>query len=528
MKQPDSNGLYHPATEQDVIELIEYAIQNKLQVRVRGAAQSVLGGVYADGFNPAGGAFGNNINIELDQMRGVSINKEKSQATVGGGCNLGFDPFDPSGVSAESDSNNLFFLLNQAGLAIPNVPEAIHQTVAGFISTGSAAGSMMHSFDEYILSLKIVDGTGKVNTFTKCDNADDQFYGAVVSMGLLGIITEVTLQCVPAFNITGKQTITKIEDCEFDFFGPGDVKPSLQKYISDTEFSRLLWWPFQTLHRVISWKAKTMAPQDYNHDTGTPENFKPKPYQPLFPQIAGTRLISETVAATGFQLIASWPDWFQDILGNSAAGDSIMEKKLIKFAELAFPYAYPLLTDLFFPVNTPVNPPQVFWDNWLGSLPMDKLEFSNNLFNLTYSEMWVPVDKTREVVNAMQKFYTDKGYSATGFYTVDIIAAKKSPFWLSPAYGTDVIRINILYFENSKVKPNDYYCQFWKLLNDNDIPFRPHWGKRLPDAGYAPKAGLTGSFPKWREWLNLREQMDPHQIFVTDYWRVHLDNLKTN
>jgi hypothetical protein len=50
MINPDSNGLYHPANEQDIIDLTTYAIKNKLQVRVRGAAQSVSSAVYTDGY----------------------------------------------------------------------------------------------------------------------------------------------------------------------------------------------------------------------------------------------------------------------------------------------------------------------------------------------------------------------------------------------------------------------------------------------------------------------------------------------
>lgn len=525
MIQPDASGLYHPNNENEIIELIENAIQNKMQVRVRGAAQSVTNGVFADGFNSANGALGKNINIELDQLRSVSIDTGTMQVIVGGGCNLGFDPFDPSHTSEQSNANNLFYQLNAQGLAIPNVSNAIHQTVAGFISTGSSAGTMQHSFDECLLSIRIIDGTGKVNTFTKSGNLDDNFYGVAVSMGLLGIITEVTLQCVPAFNITGKQSTTLTTDCEYDFFGSGtSSKPSLETYITEAEFSRILWWPFKTLNRVISWKAKEMTAADYDSSTGTAENFKPNPYKPLFPSVLGTTLPTETIAATGFQLIATWPDWFYKILGNSPGEVTTSEKLLFDTVDKIFPYFYPMLTDFFFPVNTPQQPGQVFWDNWLGSLPMDKVEYGNDLFNLCYAEMWVPAAMATQLVNTLQKDYETKGYTATGFYTAEILAAKESNFWLSPAYGTNCIRINILYFQNSSVPPENYYSQFWNLLNENHIRFRPHWGKVLPPANSTTgPAYLQNNYPKWNNFMALREQMDPHQIFVTDYWRSHMN-----
>jgi FAD/FMN-containing dehydrogenase len=519
MIQPDSNGLYHPANENDIVDLITYAIQNKKQVRVRGAAESFTGAVYADGYN--GQATSPNINIELDQLRAVTIDPTTKQATVGGGCNLGFDPFDPSGVSAENDSNNLFFQLNQYrsgtvpyGLALPNVPDVIHQTIAGFISTGSSGGSIAHSFDECILSVRMVDGTGKVQTFSK---ADENFYGVVVSMGLLGIITQVTLQCVPAFNIIGTQTVSGVDDCEFDFFGNGSGdRLSFQEFLTKTEYTRTMWWPFNTLKRAVVYKARTMTAADYNPQTGYPPDFTPKPFKSIFPAIDGTSLPAEAFAATGFNLIATWPDWFYEIL-NVSPNEATFGDQFIKLlAEQVFPYFYPMLINIFFKPNDAKNPPQNFWDYWLNSLPMDKVEFSNNLFNLAYTEMWIPVDKTSEVLTTMQKFYGE-GYAETGFFTTEIFAAPGSNFWLSPAYKQDVVRINILWFNKNAGDPVAYFQKFWDLLQP--FNFRPHWGKSLPAMG---DDYMQANYPQWGAWKALRNLMDPNQIFVNDYWRKQL------
>ncbi|HEY4325032.1 MAG TPA: D-arabinono-1,4-lactone oxidase [Mucilaginibacter sp.] len=524
MIQPDTGGLYHPNNEAEVIELVEHAIDKGLHVRVRGAAQSVKSSVFTDDFDPSKEPPGNNINIELDQLRAVNY-LPGMQVTVGGGCNLGYDPFDPSETSSKNESNNLFFQLNQKGLSIKNVPNAIHQTVAGYISTGSSGGTMQHSFDESILAIRIVDGTATPKTFTKSNDLDDHFYGAVVSMGLLGIIIEVTLQCVSAFDIVGQEAITHIKDCEFDFLGPGDGnKPPLKDFLANAEFSRVLWWPFKTLQRAIVWKARTMQNSDYNSTTGVPPHFVPKPYQPLFPTWgSGSTLTSEAVAATCFQLIATWPDWFYELMGIDPEHPSLEQQLLITLGETLFPVVYPLLTDLYFPCCNATHPPRVFWDNWVGSLPMDKVEYSNNLFDLVYCEMWVPANLATQTVNILNDFYEKNGYSATGFYTVEILAAKKSNFWLSPAFGTDVIRINILFFQKSVIKANDYFSQFWKLLFEKGINFRPHWGKKLPlPDSTTGTSYLKNQYPKWDNFMDLREQMDPNKIFLNNYWKAQL------
>ena len=525
MISPDSNGLYHPSRDQDVIDLITYANANKLQVRVRGAAQSADGAVYTDGYNPTAGAGSKNINMELDQLRSVVFNMPAMQVTVGAGCNLGFDPYDPSGTSAQNNSNNLFAQLNSIGWSIPNVTNAIHQTIGGFISTGSSAGTMQHSFDECIVSITLIDGTGKVQIFNQSNNPQDPFYAAGLSLGLLGVITSVTLQCVSAFNIIGQEKVTKDVDTDFDFYGPGSAtQDSFQTYLSTTEFSRTLWWPMSTLKRVIAWKAKTMTASDYNSATGIPPNFKPVPYKPLFHEILGSKRPMEIVASTGFNMISNWPNWLYDVLGHSAAQNTPQDTAFITAFEKLAPNLYPFMVDMFFPLNSDTRPPQEFWDLWLGSLPMDAFEYSNNLFDISFAEMYVPISQTQQVVETMNKYFTSAGYSATGFYAFEILAAKSSQFWMSPSFNQDSMRFNIMYFNRgANIPAQQFFNQFWDVLKQNNIDFRPNWGKYLPlTSSSTPPSYIQSQFPHWNAFMGLRSTYDPNNIFLNSYWKNQL------
>ncbi|MBS1916952.1 MAG: FAD-binding protein [Bacteroidetes bacterium] len=521
MIQPDANGLYHPASESDIISLVQYAVQNKLQVRVTGAAQSVSGAIFTDGFslqnnNPAT----NNINILLDQMRSVTFDDANMQVTVQAGCNLGFNPYDPAKVS--TPENGLFYQLNQKGWSIQNVSDAIHQTVSGFISTASSAASLAHSFDECIVAVRIIDGNGTATTFTKSASLTDPFYGVGVSLGLLGIAVSVTLQCVPAFNIIGTETVTKTAECPFDFYGNGSsTLPSMQTFLTSTEFVRMLWRPISTLQRVITWQARTMQTSDYNQQTGPPNDFKPKPYVPIFhgpSAMPGLYMGSETVANVGYSLIANWPEWLYEIFGNNPAADFIKMG-----VNAAAPYLYPLLCDFYFPCNDSSRPPQQFWDNWLGSLPMDTVEFSNNLMDLVYTEFWIDINQTEQVINILQNYFTEKGMSATGFYCFEILGAKSSNFWLSPAYNQQSVRINIMQWLSKTVSPVVFYQQFWDLLKQSNINYRLHWGKYLPPPTSGENAAfITSQYPMWNNFIALRNQMDPNGIFLNTYWKMQL------
>ena len=526
MIQPDANGIYHPATETDVIDLIQLANSQQQRIRILSSGDSLrklLQPVPSD--SPADSPIGRTILVQLNLFRKVEINEQNGLLTVGAGINLGFDPYDPSETSEENDANNLYYQLQQKGWAIANVPASLHQSVSGFLVTGSSGGTLQHSFEEAIQSIRLIDGTGKVNTYSRSNNPDNPFFAVLVSLGLLGIITEITLQCVPAFEIRGREDITDVSCSPYQFTSlVNDGRPGLQEFLTKTEYARILWWPYSTLHRVVTWQAKSVTFQPTATENSVTPTKTYQPYQPPFPKIAGLTLPSQFIASSAFQLIATWPNWFYDLTGNPSNEASTLNlDKLKPVIEWIFPYIYPVLTDQFFPLNSPHHPPQEFYDLWLGSLPMDKVEFSNRLFDLEYTELWFPIDKAQQVISVLNQFYTADGYAATGYYCVEIMAGKQTSSWMSPAYRCDSIRVNIKLFRNSAREPRNFFAQFWDLFAENNLPFRLHWSFDLPDP--ASRAGvnyLKNQYPKWNDFMQLRKEMDPDDLFLTDYWKSQL------
>ncbi len=72
-----TDGFYHPKNEDQIIDLIHFALAHELKVRVRGAAHSsVKAAIYTGDFsNPP--PVDNNINIILDQMAAVEFDDDK-------------------------------------------------------------------------------------------------------------------------------------------------------------------------------------------------------------------------------------------------------------------------------------------------------------------------------------------------------------------------------------------------------------------------------------------------------------------
>lgn len=525
------NLLYHPETENDVAGFIQYAVEHKLQIRVRGASQSEKPSIYTDNYDPVNNQAGPNLNLELDQIRDITFDDANLQVTAGAGCNLGYDPFDPSMTSKDvPNSNGLLPLVAAHGWVIPNVPTVIHQTVGGLLATGSSGGSLTYSFDELIVAIRLVDGTGTIKTYTRTGNLNDPFYAIGTSMGLLGIVVAVTIQCMPYYNnnqyqstnIVGHQTITAEADCAFDFLGTGSgQKPSLGEFLQKNTYTRLMWWPYKELNWVVSWYAEPMSKADEPFVQQGAQPFSP-PFPVIFPGLPNWRLPGQVIASIAYWLINNWPDWFDSLTANYADESQKEKWALAKsFIQVSFPSFYPALVSRFF---SPTNPPQHFWAIWWQALAMDSFEFSTNLFDLNYTELWVNIDQTQALIDVLDKHYKQGGISATGTYTVEVCGAKQSDFWLSPANGHNVVRINILYFANGIEKPESYFGQFWDLLYQNKINFRPHWGKMLPPANdpHTGAAYIAAQYSKWVDFMSLRSIMDPHAIFLTSYWKTQL------
>ena len=172
MRHPD--GFYHPKSEDEVSDLIRFAIANGLKVRVRGAAHSSAKAAIYTGDFSSPPAVDNDLNLILDQMNAVEFDDTKKQAVVQAGCHFGYDPLDPTGVSTLESS--LVYQLQQRGWALPITGGIIRQTMGGFLSTGSSGGSLRYSLLDAIVTFRVIDGTGNVHEFQRSDDLDDPFY----------------------------------------------------------------------------------------------------------------------------------------------------------------------------------------------------------------------------------------------------------------------------------------------------------------------------------------------------------------
>ncbi len=142
-------------------------------------------------------AMTNGVLISLEHLdRVVEIDRERARVTVQAGKTL----------RALGDE------LAELDLAMPNLGDINVQSIAGAINTAThGTGIGLGNIATTLVAMEIVDGRGDI---VRCDADTDAelLHTARVGVGALGIITQVTIQCVPAFNLHAHETVEPLDD----------------------------------------------------------------------------------------------------------------------------------------------------------------------------------------------------------------------------------------------------------------------------------------------------------------------------
>lgn len=163
--------LHRPQT----VEQIQELVRASRKVRVLGSRHS---------FNDIADTPDDLISLEaLDQI--ISIDQELHTVTVEGGIRYG----------------QLCEQLDRAGYALPNLASLPHISVVGACATathGSGVGNQCLAAVVSAFKMVTADGT-EISLSRRQDG--DRFAGAVVGLGALGVITELTLDLIPSFQV---------------------------------------------------------------------------------------------------------------------------------------------------------------------------------------------------------------------------------------------------------------------------------------------------------------------------------------
>jgi FAD-linked oxidoreductase len=219
------SGLATPRSTHEVADLVLRAHGESGRVKVIGAGHS---------FTPI--AMTKGTLVSMDEMDVVSeIDPETGQVRVQAGIRL-------------KDLNNI---LAVAGWALPNLGDINVQSLAGAISTAThGTGRDLPNIGANVVAMELVTGTGEVLRLSE-NEQPEVLSAARAGLGALGIITEVTIQCVPAFNLHAIETVEPLASLTAD----------VQAFIESADHTEFFWMPGARRARVKRNHRTTQAAQ---------------------------------------------------------------------------------------------------------------------------------------------------------------------------------------------------------------------------------------------------------------------------
>lgn len=481
-----------PRSRREIRDVIAWASATRSHVRVVGSGHSVPAAISAD--NPASQLAPRpsvvpDRHLQLDRLnRIINVDRWRRRVTVEAGMHLGPAPGSPESLHA-----SLVLHLDRLALALPDLGGIVHQSVAGFLATGSAGGSTKYDASSAVVEMRLMDGTGAVRVLRRSGRTRPDFEAALASVGLFGVVIEATFACEPEYMVTGVEYVATVNAAGvLELPAPGTIPDSVQRpaqialaarnefanYLQSIDYSRVLWWPQANVNKMAIWEGRR------GQGGGSVE-----PYH-------GDARVMQRVAGLILGLVGrSYGGGMTAVVGRAAM-------KL-----------FPRLIPLFLP-----DPPKRFYAKWYDNLPMDT-NVDDFVMPVEFTELWFDVEDTHLVMAELLELYADP--ENAGAFACELYLGAATPAWLGASQNRPCFRVDLFWFKNNGGDPGtDYYPTFWRKLAS--FGFRPHLGKYLPPhysaEGHAHLASVLPRLPLFRF---RRLNFDPNDVFVSRYWRDH-------
>lgn len=418
-------AIREPRDEAEVAELIASAAARGERVKVVGARHSWSDAMCTDG-----------LLLRLDRMqRLLDVDLAAKQVTVEAGLRL----------------HRLNRELWEHGLALPVLGSVAEQSVAGAISTGTHGSGVDYGcIASAVVALRLITANGEALDI----DGGELLSAARVSLGALGVITQVTLQCEPAFYLH-----ERIEMLDFD-----DALARMDSLACARQHVKLWWLPHTHSVRVSSLERTDQRPR--------PVGF-----------------LRRTVEGVASRLVGRAIDVQQEV-------DVLLNRSVFPRA-LALSARQPWVTPA---INHAVA---------ASFRPGERVGRSYEVFGLTMPpihremEYGIPRADAAEALEATRALIERERLRVDFITEVRFVAA--DDIMLSGAYGRDSCQLGA-YIGDTSSRAR-YFAGFEALCLA--LGGRPHWGKEFS----ATPAQLAAAFPSYQLFAALRRELDPEGLF---------------
>ncbi|MET9086026.1 D-arabinono-1,4-lactone oxidase [Streptomyces sp. NPDC004237] len=199
-------SVVRPRDEEEVVRAVRTATERALTVRAVGSGHSFSDLVCTDG-----------VMIDLSRMNRV-LSVDEHHVTLQAGITL-----------RELGPRNA-----EHGLSLENQGDIDAQTMAGALATGThGTGRAFGNLSSRVVGMRLVTADGTVRQLDR-NTTPELLRAARVSLGALGIVTEVTVSCVPAFALRRVDRPRPLDD----------VLAELDQLVDTHDHFEFFIWPY--------------------------------------------------------------------------------------------------------------------------------------------------------------------------------------------------------------------------------------------------------------------------------------------
>lgn len=361
--------------------------------------------------------------------------------------------------------------LEALGLGMSNLGSISEQSIGGFIATGTHGSSLKHSLlSQLIVSLTIVLSDGMIKICSVEQN-HDLFKAALVSLGALGVIVDVTFRVSDAFDIKSSKHIMSFSNM-------------LETWQRDdlwgrAEFVRVWWFPYS--EKTIVWQGDRIEADLEPH----------KSNKSWYRSTFWAYHMQQALLALGRLRPSSGPTIERAVFRNQYGTEEGLIDESVERSYV--------------------------------SLNM------NCLFSQYVNEWSIPLDRGVEACNRLHLWLNGHEedakipFSSEGIFVhapieLRVADTMEDDAWLSPTCSGPICYIGVIMYKPFyQAVPYRRYFQAYEYLM-KELGGRPHWAKQHN----MTQADLQNRYPKLQEWLRIREEVDPTGMFTTDYHKRHL------
>jgi FAD/FMN-containing dehydrogenase len=355
--------------------------------------------------------------------------------------------------------------LDALGLAMPNLGDIDAQTISGAISTGThGTGAGVAGLATFVDELEIVLADGSLVTCS-ATQSPELFAAARVGLGAFGVISTVTLRCVPSFALTADERPMSFPE----------VTSRFEEFAADNDHFEFYWFPY----------GRNALVKRNNRIS----SISPGGHPPVTRRVEGLLPVSSAVSIpprmTSFRRF-----WEYEVMENAAFGVLCRTGRV--------------LPSLIKPLNRLAA---ATLSNRSYSAPSHEVFVTPRRVRFVESEYAVPREALLDVLAELRAAVPR--LTAPVMFPVEVRVAAADDVWLSTAYGRDTAYIAIHQYVGLPYQ--EYFRLFASIAAS--AGGRPHWGKmHALDA-----ARLSELYPRFVDFLRVRDETDPEGRFSNSY-----------